>query len=264
MSDITELYKTWETRWELSHPRPKFTNDNLLLVMQVGVATGAILLSGSRTGNVVSDIGALSDFARRIGVWSTPFSAIEAVLGFMTFDAGILLAGYLTGDDKADTRWYWVLFIASLIPALGANVYPGIKLINSDVALWGKVTVDILIGLFSPIMAFVAGRVIGATKNAFNVKRNEALKVWETDKNTAWLRSPEYRNWNKENLPKREVVRKLSGRREEVVRLLKGGQKRIPELARLMNLNETEMWGEILSLDGDVVRDGDMVKLADF
>lgn len=271
--EITDIYNTWQVKWELANPRPKIPpRDTLLYSMQIVVATGAVFLSGSRTGNAVARIGSLAEFGSRIsylGLNEGIFSTFEAFLAFATFDAGILLAGYLTGDNKASKRWYWVLFAASIIPALSANILPGLELVGLEEK--GHIVTDVIIGLFTPFMAFVAGRVIGATERERQFLITSLVGGWEDKKKRAWERSRDYRDFLKAP-GKKKKVKVEEGKpkpdiRQAMIDYINGnGAKHIDELASYFEMAKGKMLALVMELEKEnlVIREGFKVTTPDF
>lgn len=269
--EITDIYDTWQVKWELANPKPEIpARDILLYSMQIVVATGAVFLSGSRTGNAVARIGSLAEFGSRIsylGLNEGIFSTFEAFLAFATFDAGILLAGYLTGDNKASKRWYWVLFAASIIPALSANILPGLELIGLEEK--GHVITDVIIGVFTPFMAFVAGRVIGATERERQFQITSLLGGWEEKKKRAWERSRDYRDFLK--APKKQKKIKVEDKpetdiRQAIIDYINGnGAKHIDELSSHFEMAKSEVLAIVMELEKEslVIREGFKVTTPD-
>lgn len=279
VADLNQLYLQFENRWTLGNPKPTPpTKDVLLFALQIAVAIGAILLSGSRTGNAVSEIGSLTAFGERlvslIGLgtqFTALFLASEAVLGFVTFDAAIFLAGYLTGDNGASQRWYWVLLVVAVIPALFANVLPGVMLIEG----LGKpfiVFVDVLIGIATPIMAFVAGRVIGASRNKMHLENDKRQAEYEKRRKAAWERSSEYRSrLNVKAKPKAEPKPKpeksVDNLPDRIIKYL--DEVREAELETLqseLGVEQQTLRTEVLRLHqaGKIERNGTRVWIADY
>lgn len=272
MQTIDQVYSDWEARWLLSNPRPTIElRDKFLDVLKYVVACGAIVLSGSRTGSVVASIGALSLFANQLGISSRAMSGIEAMLAFLTFDTAILLSGYILGDDKASERWYVVLFFTALIPSLAANVSPSFQLLGADVSVVAKFIVDIVVGICTPAMAFIAGRAIGATNNLRKKQMTMLLDAWQQRKNVAWTHSREYRKWIKEASLRNGVRDKgisdvsiEDDTRHKIIELLRSNKSmEVDVLAKQLNLPELEIWKHILTMP-DVERRGSTIQLTDF
>lgn len=277
-NSLDSLYVQFEARWELQNPKPSPPmSDTLLLVLQIAVAGGAILLSGSRTGNAVASIGSLQQFGNKlsslIGLGSqlaALFLAAEAVLGFVTFDAAIFLSGYLTGDRKAAPVWYWVLLGIAIVPAVFANMLPGVMLIGPKAGSIFTGIVDVLIGLCTPIMAFVSGRVIGVTRTRRLNLIEDELGLWADKKANAWRNSHEYRNWMSLNVKTPQKKREPTNGRADIVAYLQkrgsGTEVRIDELAEALGMSKGALSRDILRLvkDDEVERNGNVVWVSDY
>lgn len=265
---MEKIFSVWEKKWTLVNPKPELpSSDNLLVFIQTSVVLGSVILSGTRTGNVVSDIGSFADFGSKIGYLGLSrgvFTAIEALLAFVTFDAGILLAGYLTGDEKANRDWYWGLLIFAMIPALFANALPGLGLINEQFKSSWQVIVDITVGICTPAMAFVSGRVLGAVRNARRCKKELMLSSWQKRKKNAWLRSAEYRGAVGKA---KKVSKKPKVGNQDVLSLIsENGGTTVIELAEQLGKSQAEIIAVVsgLSRQGKVLYEGSRVSLPDF
>jgi hypothetical protein len=276
MQDRLEAqYDEWLKGWELANPQPSLpSRDQLLNVLQIGVVIGSIVLSGTRTGNVVADIGTFADFGSKIaylGLGRGAFIAAEAVLAFVTFDVGVLLAGYLTGEETEDTKWYYALLVASLIPALVANMFPAISLLGSDWAETAQAITNTVVGIATPIMSFVAGRVLGVVRTRGTNELKTLTVEWETKRNNAWKRyfskyvRPAVRV---EVSTPQEVVAPSDngalGRR--VVVALEAGPLSLQALADAVSLSRADVIPVVsdLSTKNVVHFDGDRVSILDF
>lgn len=282
-ADLNQLYLQFENRWTLSNPKPKVAKDVLLFALQVAVAVGAILLSGSRTGNAVAEIGSLTAFGNRIVIllgaeegWTAAFLAIEAALAFVTFDAAIFLAGYLTGDNGVSQKWYWVLLVVAIIPALFANVFPGVAL-DEGAGKTFLIIVDVTIGIATPIMAFVAGRVIGASRNQLRVSDEERDADYERRKKGGWDKSPEWKAYKAqaglnvkakpETEPKPKSEKPIDNLPDRIMKYL--DEAREAELETLQSELDVEpqtLRTEVLRLHqaGKIERNGTRVWLPDY
>lgn len=268
MPDIQRVYADWETRWLLSNPKPTIDlRDAFLSVLMYVVTAGAIVLSGSRTGSVVASIGALADFASKIGVSPVAASGVEAILAFLTFDAGLLLAGYVLGDGKASERWYVVLLVTAALPSVAANVSPSFSLLG--LGMTAAIIVDVIVGVCTPAMAFVAGRVIGATNNARKKKMSALIEAWQAHKNTAWTHSREYRSWNKKDtvvvdrpLSISVITPEQPDRSARIIETLRqhSGSMNVSDLARVLGDTNVNVLADVMQMK-DVVRSGSSITL---
>lgn len=267
-------YEAWREPWELANPAPALPKrDSLLQFLQIGVVVGSIVLSGTRTGNVVAEIGTFADFGAKLGLAAGHgiFIAVEAVLAFITFDVGVLLAGYLTGEESDDTRWYKVLLVSSLLPALVANVVPAIGLAGKQYQETAEVFTNALIGIATPIMAFVGGRVLGVSRTRHSKSISLLVLAWETSRNNAWRY-----HFSRYIKPKMGEVAELAqplsvvsdngGLKAKIVSVLGLGPLSLQELAEATAVTRTHLIPTVSELaeKGSVSFDGDRVAVIDF
>jgi hypothetical protein len=276
MSDQLELqYEEWLKGWELANPQPSLpSRDQLLNVLQIGVVVGSIVLSGTRTGNVVADIGTFADFGSKIaylGLGRGAFIAAEAILAFVTFDVGVLLAGYLTGEETEDTRWYYALLVASIIPALVANAFPAVSLLDRVTVETAQAVTNTIVGVATPVMSFVAGRVLGVVRTK-GVRELRILVVdWEVKRNNAW--KYHYNKYIKPtsasvvSIPQEVVVSSDNGSAgPRVMGALEAGPLSLQALADAVSLSRADVIPVVsdLSQKGRVEFDGNKVSVLDF
>ena len=204
MTENLELdyYNQFENVWGLANPTPnKETIEPLLQGILVVVIVGSIIVSGSRTGNVVAEIGSLNSLLTRVGLGSEFVTGLEGLLALMTVEAAILLAGYLWPSSDINEKWTYGLFAAALIPAVVTNVYPGVS--GLEKLIWGTVVIsktvtDLIVGLSAPILLFVAGRVVKQTTLKLKVSNQKKSKKYGKKKRVAWLASTQYKLLRKE------------------------------------------------------------------
>jgi hypothetical protein len=276
MQDQLEAqYQEWLKGWELANPQPSLPpKDQLLNVLQIGVVIGSIVLSGTRTGNVVADIGTFADFGSKIaylGLGRGAFIAAEAILAFVTFDVGVLLAGYLTGEETEDSKWYYALLVASLIPALVANMFPAIRLLGPGPAETAQAITNTVVGIATPIMSFVAGRVLGVVRTRGTNELKVLMREWETKRNNAWKRH--FNKYVKSTVrvrvpvPREAVVSSDNGALgRKVVVALESGPLSLQALADAVSLSRADVIPVVsdLSQKGRVEFDGNKVSVLDF
>lgn len=199
--DYQEVYEQWLARKELSHPKPKVSDyqDTLLGAIQVGVVVGSMALSGTRVGATLAKVGVFKSFGVLLLGEDSSFLGLfilgEAFFSFLTIELAIFLAGYLTGEEVEDKRWYWGLLFAALLTSLAANLFPIFTLLGEELSKVALVVVSSITGLCVSIMPFVGGRVLGVTKLQTKISFDLALDVWLVKTQKSWSSSQEYRQW---------------------------------------------------------------------
>ncbi len=200
-SGYQSIYERWLTHRELVYPKPKARDyrDILLEVIQAGVILGSMVLSGTRVGATLARVGVFKSFGvLLLGEGSSLLGLFvlgEAFLSFLTIELAIFLAGYLTGEEVEDKRWYWSLLGAALLTSLVANLFPIFTLIGEEWSGVALVIVSSITGLCVSIMPFVGGRVLGVTKLQTKISFDLALDVWLVKTQKSWSSSQEYRQW---------------------------------------------------------------------
>lgn len=195
------IYERWLTHRELVYPKPKAGDyrDVLLEVIQAGVILGSMVLSGTRVGATLARVGVFKSFGvLLLGEGSSLLGLFvlgEAFLSFLTIELAIFLAGYLTGEEVEDKRWYWSLLGAALLTSLVANLFPIFTLIGEEWSGVALVIVSSITGVCVSIMPFVGGRVLGVTKLQTKTAFDLALDVWIVKTQKSWSSSQEYRQW---------------------------------------------------------------------
>lgn len=268
-------YDRFVHRWERVNPAPSRPVADVALIVLVGlVIVGAVVLSGTRTGAVVAETGGLSRFAEYIGLSSPVFAGIDAVLAFLAFDAALLLAGYLRRDQKLDARLYWVLLVAAAVPVFAANLLPATRHFTPAFHDGARVVVDVIIGIATPLMAFVAGKVVRIVRENRSKEYQDASTQWSERKGRSWQASGEYKAYRREvghSSSKTEKPAKVTGQFPSAAGLptlaefveAKAGGMLISELARGLGVSRAEIVAEAVK-DDNLVLDGSKIKSVDF
>ena len=198
-----EKFNEFEELWTLTNERPteNSVRDKFAIWSIRIVLLGAMGLSGTRTGSMVAETEQLARFFIMLGTpesISWAFTGLEAVLAFLTVEAGMFLAGYLLGDrETTDRKWYLYFTIAAILPAFVSNIGPGFRLIGDTYFSFWLVVVNVVVGLSTIALALIGGRVMAVIENEFSVKYKEVIEVWYDKRQKAWYRSKQYRGLRK-------------------------------------------------------------------
>jgi hypothetical protein len=271
-NELQQAYNKFEQRWKNLHPISQSNvRDKFLYNLQIAVIIGAIILSGSRTGNAVASIGSLvtlAENANYFGLTSAFWKGAEAFITFITIEGALLLAGYLTGDHQSkDKRWYWILFSIAFTASLFSNVLPAWEAIESYVPSImgsGKIIVNVVIGLVAPIMVFVAGRTLGVIRNDMLTQQERKALEYENRKAKAWSSSTEYRAYKKSQeqeeqkqeepiIEEKEIEPDLSNNGRdgnEIINFIRSHRvTSVNELAYSFEMPKDEMLGKLKELE---------------
>jgi hypothetical protein len=199
-----ELYEGWLVNRKLTHPEPKKEDysDLTLSVVQGLVILGSMALSGTRVGTTLARVGVFQSFGESFLNPGHPilplFTLAEWGFAFLTIEAAIFLAGYLTGDGKEeDVNWYWGLLFAALGTSLAANIFPMFVLIGGQWEHIALIIVSVITGLCTSIMPYIGGRVLIANKFRATAEYQSDMAQWLTEVRRAWSQSSEYKQWKK-------------------------------------------------------------------
>jgi hypothetical protein len=185
--------------WELTHTKPEITafRDKIALVGIRVVLIGAAGLSGTRTGSMIAETKQLSRFMETLGIslqYLWVFDAVESVLGFLTIEMTLVLAGYILGDRQTtDKKWYRYFMIAGVLPAFVSNLGPAFHLLGDNFYQFWLVVVNVVVGLATLSLALIAGRVMAVVENEFKEKFRKVKEEWEEAQRLAWYRSTQYK-----------------------------------------------------------------------
>lgn len=269
MTNIQLVYEQWKEIWEIGNPKPRMQL-SLFFKLQIIPALGSVLLSGTRTGNVVAELGSFSSFGQKLnylGMTEDVFTGLEALLTFLTFECAIFLAGTLITENSTDdskVNWSQLFLWVSLIPVLLANIYPGLTplfdLIDERIVTYLHTVVNSVVGVSTTLIVFVSGRVIKSSFLKARTLYEHELREWDTKRKRAWVSSNELKTYKKQ--PKQQTKKLVTS--PILTYMQNNGQSvNLAELPQKLGVSEADIFTQVKQLEkeGNIVRRGMQLEL---
>lgn len=174
--------------YETRNPRPQkeqISRDVVSLIIVVALAIvmiAAVIVSSSRT---IDEFG----------------GGLIGATAFVMIEGGIMAYAFFRARRTANKmrlqstiRWATAGLILTFIVGLGANTDATLKTRGVHLPEWISATINVLLAVSAPTLAFISSDVLAIELMATDIKRREADSQYKLDNNTWW--DGFNRSWN--------------------------------------------------------------------